>query len=180
LLPDGSNLPLVVKRLKEQDPGRFNEWTAHIQEALPDVIAIRVMEREDDRHLYLKLTYHGGLDLPAPRLSEGTMRILALTLIPFVAEPDAIYLIEEPENGIHPQAIEAVHQVLSQPFQTQILVATHSPVFVGIVKPEELLCFARRPGGPTKVISGDNHPALRDWRREEIDLGTLFAAKVLE
>lgn len=178
LLPDGSNLPLVVRRLKERDARLFEEWTDHLREALPDVRLVGVAEREEDRHLYLKLTYKNGLELPAWRLSEGTLRIIALTLIPFAAEGDAIYLIEEPENGVHPQAIEAVHQTLARTRRVQIIVATHSPVFVGTVEPHELLCFAHRDG-MTSVIPGDQHPALKRWQRD-VDLGTLFAAKVLE
>ena len=170
----GSNLPLVVRNLKQADDERFAEWLSHVQEALGDITDIRVVEREEDRHLYLKVKYKGGLELPAWRLSDGTLRVLALTLIPFCFREDAIFLIEEPENGIHPQAIEAVHEVLSDPTGIQVLVATHSPVFVGIARPDQLLCFSRKQG-QTHIIAGSEHPMLREWR-DDLDLGTLFAA----
>lgn len=174
---DGSNLPLVVKQLQERDASRFQEWIDQLRIALPDLETVRCIEREEDRHLYLKLDYKSDLSLPAWRLSEGTLRLLALTLIPFSTERDAIYLIEEPENGVHPQAVAAVHEVLSQPFDTQILVATHSPVFVSIVNPDQLLCFSCE-NGETRIVAGKEHPALKDWQRD-IDLGTLFASLVL-
>ncbi len=159
LVPDGSNLPLVVQRLRDRAPDRFAEWREQLRVALPEIESIRVIEREEDRHLYLKLHYLGGLALPSWRLSEGTLRILALTLIPFAAENEEIYLIEEPENGIHPQAVRAVYENLAQPFGIQIMLATHSPVIFGIIQPDQILCFTREAGG-TRIIPGQEHPLL--------------------
>ncbi len=177
-LPDGSNLPLVVQHLAARAPSRFQHWLDHLREALPELTDVRVVEREEDRHLYLKVVYRGGLQLPAWRLSEGTLRIIALTLIPFAAEADSVFLIEEPENGIHPRALEAVYQALRLSQEAQVLVASHSTVFIGIVRPDDLLCFSR-DGGHTRIIPGTEHPALTAWQGK-MDLGTLFAASVLE
>lgn len=172
--PSGSNLPLVVRAL---DASRKAAWVRDVQEALSDVVDIRVIEREEDKHLYLKLTYRGGVHLPTWRLSDGTLRVLALTLLPYCALEDSVFLIEEPENGIHPQAIESVFEALRAPVRFQALVATHSPVFVGVAEPAQLLCFSK-PSGATTAIRGDAHPALVDWKRG-VDIATLFAADVL-
>ena len=88
------------------------------------------------------------------------------------------YLIEEPENGIHPKALESVFQSLSSVCNAQIFCATHSPALLSLARPEQLLCFAKTAEGETDVIQGDQHPALRDWQRT-IDLETLFASGVL-
>ncbi len=174
---DGSNLPMVVRELEERHPQSYQDWTEHLREALPDVDRVEVVERAEDRHLYLQLTYSGGFKVPAWRLSEGTLRVLALTLIPFAARPDAIFLVEEPENGIHPQALEAVHQALSLASRVQVVIASHSPVFVGTVEPRDLLCFSLEDG-ETRVVKGSEHPVLESWQRD-VDLGTLFASRVL-
>jgi len=176
-LLDGSNLPLVVRRFEGDDPQRFRDWVRHVALAIPDLEAIRVVERPEDKHLYLKLRYRGGLELPAWRVSDGTLRLLALTLIAFLDAQDAVYLIEEPENGIHPQALEILYQALSSCYRSQVLVATHSPVFLGIVPPKHFLIFLKRAGS-TRIMPGPEHPVLRDWRHEA-DLVTLFAAGVL-
>ena len=44
-------------------------------------------------------------------------------------------------------------------------------------KPEELLCLTKTPAG-TEIVTGDRHPALRDWHGE-VGLGVLFGAGVL-
>jgi ABC-type transport system involved in cytochrome c biogenesis ATPase subunit len=176
---DGSNLPLVVQDLEQNHPAVFQEWVEHIRTVLADIQTITVIERPEDRHLYLAVQYAGGGDaVPSWLLSDGTLRLLALTLLAYVPEHEGIYLIEEPENGIHPQAIEAVFQSLSSVYDGQVLVATHSPLVLGLARREQILCFARNPSGAVDVVNGRDHPRLRDWRGET-DLSILYASGVL-
>jgi predicted ATPase len=176
--PDGSNLPWAVEGLRQRDGERFRRWVAHVRTALPDLVDIHTVEREDDRHRYLRIEYASGLKAPSWTVSDGTLRLLALTLIAYLDGPPRVYLIEEPENGIHPQAVETVFQSLSSAYGSQILCATHSPVVLSLAEPEQILCFARTDEGATDVVSGREHPNLREWKRTA-DLGTLFAAGVL-
>jgi len=85
---------------------------------------------------------------------------LAWTLLPYLPDEPVGYLIEEPEDGLHPKAIEGVFQSLSSVYGGQVLVATHSPLFMGLAKPAQLLCFARNPSGAVDIVRGDQHPAL--------------------
>lgn len=176
--PDGSNLPWVVNDLEKRAPEKIEDWVSHLQTALPDLIGIRTVERPDDRHRYLMLEYRGGLEVPSWMASDGTLRLLALTLPAYLPNLTGIYLIEEPENGIHPRAVETMYQSLSSVYDAQILMATHSPVILSLVEPEELLCFAKDENGATDIVLGSEHPALREWRGET-NLSTLFAAGVL-
>lgn len=177
-VPDGSNLPWVIDNLRRSDRGRFDRWIAHVQTALPDVQDVTTVERPEDRHRYVMAQYTSGLLAPSWVLSDGTLRLLALTLIAYLDEKDAIYLIEEPENGIHPRAVETIYQSLSTVWASQVLCASHSPVILGMAKPADLLCFARDETGATDIVVGSEHPRLREWQGT-VDLGTLFAAGVL-
>jgi predicted ATPase len=177
-LPDGSNLPWVVRELEQKHPERLQEWIAHIRTALPDIQAISTVERPEDRHRYLVLEYDSGLKAPSWIVSDGTLRMLALTILAYLPNLQGIYLIEEPENGIHPRAVETVFQSLSSVYDAQVLLATHSPVILSLTRPEQLLCFARTSSGETDIIRGDEHPRLADWRGE-VSISTLFASGVL-
>jgi predicted ATPase len=177
-LPDGSNLPWVVHTLEKEHPGRLQDWVKHVREALPDIERIETREREEDRHRYLVLHYKNGLTIPSWLVSDGTLRLLALTLLAYIPDLSGIYLVEEPENGIHPRAVETVYQSLSSVYGAQVLLATHSPVILGMAKPSEILCFAREQSGATDIVSGDEHPKLKEWRGK-LDLGTLFASGIL-
>lgn len=175
---DGSNLPWVVEGLQAKDPGRFDDWIAHLQTALPDLEGIRTVERADDRHRYLMLRYRGGLEVPSWTASDGTLRLLALTLLAYIPDLGGVYLIEEPENGVHPRAVETMYQSLSNVYDAQVLLATHSPIILSLVEPSQLLCFAKAEDGATDIVLGTQHPTLRDWQGET-NLATMFAAGLL-
>ncbi len=176
-VPDGSNLPLALREL-QKDPTRYQQWLAHVQTALPEIQAIEVQERQEDRHLYLEVIHQTGTRVPSWLVSDGTLRLLALTLIAYLPSEGSVYLIEEPENGLHPRAVEAVYQSLSSVYDNQILVASHSPIFLSLAKLEQILCFGKTPTGATDIIAGTEHPKLRDWRGE-VNLSVLFASGVL-
>ena len=176
--PDGSNLPWVVRDLETEQPERFVSWLAHVREALPDLKSVTTKEREEDRHRYLVITYQNGLEAPSWLVSDGTLRLLALTLLAYVPSLTGTFLIEEPENGIHPRAVETVHQSLSSVYGAQVLLATHSPVVLSMANLDEVLCFGRAADGATDVVPGRFHPRLKDWKGDA-DLGSLLASGVL-
>jgi predicted ATPase len=159
----------------------LHNWIRHLQTALPDLTDIRTSQREDDKHRYLILKYANGLEVPSWLASDGTLRLLALTLPAYLTDFRGTYLIEEPENGIHPKAAEAVFQSLSSVYDAQVLLATHSPVLLSLIKPrdsEKVLCFAKATDGSTDIESGDRHPNLQAWQGEP-NFSVLFAGGVL-
>lgn len=176
--PDGANLPWVVNALREEAPHRHRDWVGHVQTALPDLRDIGTVERPDTRHRFLQLVYADDLSIPSWMASDGTLRLLALTLPAYLPDFEGIYLIEEPENGIHPTAMETVYQSLSSVYSAQILMATHSPIVLGCAAAVDVLCFKKDDRGATDIVRGDGHPALRDWQGE-IDLSVLYASGVL-
>ncbi len=178
LKTDGSNLPWVIEDLKKRDMGAYRNWVEHIRTALPDIREIITVERQDDRHRYLKIIYDNGIQVPSWMVSDGTLRLLALTLPAYLPDFEGVYLIEEPENGIHPRAIETVFQSLSSVYNAQILLATHSPVILSMVEPKDVLCFSKTPEGVTGIVKGNEHPMLQSWHGTP-NLSVLFAAGVL-
>ena len=110
--------------------------------------------------------------------SDGTLRLLALSVPAYLPQFQGVYLIEEPENGIHPSAVEAAFQSLSSVYDAQILLATHSPVILSLADADKVLCFKKTEAGATDIVLGSEHPALRNWKGET-NLGTLFAGGVL-
>ncbi len=124
--PDGSNLPWVIRDLREKVPKQFEQWLDHIRTALPDITSVKTVIRSEDRHCYLQVHYASGLKVPSWGLSDGTLRMFALTLLPYLPDLRGVYLIEEPENGIHPRAVETVYESISSVYNAQVLTATHS------------------------------------------------------
>lgn len=177
-LPDGSNLPWVVGRLRKKNPERHRDWISHLRTALADLEDIETIERPEDRHCYMVYRYKGGLKVPSWMVSDGTLRLTALTLPAYLNALRGIYLIEEPENGIHPSAVATVFDSLSSVYDAQVLLATHSPVVLNAADVGNVLCFAKDEAGSTDIVLGTEHPKLKQWRGQA-NLGTLLASGVL-
>jgi len=69
--------------------------------------------------------------IPATRLSAGTMRFLAMAASLLMPTPPPLICIEEPELGLHPDALSLVAELLvSASARTQLIVTTHSDALV--------------------------------------------------
>jgi predicted ATPase len=185
-LPDGYNLARVAGRLlnpkangHDFDTAKAKEdWIYHLRLALPDLTDISWAQRPDDRAEYLRLHYRDGLIIPSWALSEGTLRMLGLTLPAFLPPRAGIHLIEEPEKAVHPHALEVIVNALRAIPQSQVLVTTHSPLLVDLVGKQPLLIFGKQDGAVT-ITPGDQHPALSNWDRSPA-LSSVFSAGYLQ
>lgn len=175
---DGSNVPWIIARMRDHDRENHRAWIKHLQTALPDLTDIKTIERPEDRHCYMVYEYSNGLNLPSWVVSDGTLRLTALTLPAYLVELTGTFLIEEPENGIHPRAVATAYESLSSLYDAQVLLASHSPIVLSEAVINEVLCFARDEQGATDVVLGSEHPALRNWQ-DDTDLGMLLASGVL-
>ncbi len=176
---DGSNLPRVIRRMQEEHAESFRRWLDQVRTSLPSVRDIRVVDREDDRHCYLMIRYRTGIEVPSWMVSDGTLRLLALTLPAYLPDSGRIYLVEEPEDGLHPGVVQDVYDALSSVHDSQVLLATHSPLLLSHADLEHVLCFGLGPGGAAHVIPAAWHPRLGHWQGEP-NPGVHFAAGVLE
>jgi predicted ATPase len=186
---DGTNLARVVGRLLGSNgtsrtrwppAGSVgSRWADHLRYAMPALDSIGWSRREADNAEYVQLRYRDGLEVPSWALSDGTLRMLALTVSAFLPPEPGLQMIEEPENGVHPKALEVILRSLSSvPVGQQMLLATHSPYVVQLCGLDPLLCVKRGAHG-TQVIPGSDHPAIKRWDGIP-DLGVVFAAGLLE
>ena len=90
-----------------------------------------------------------------------------------------LLVTEEPENGIHPRAIETVRAVAQHAVRLAglgIHALADGARADGVCA--DMLATRLDADGSVSVVAGDKHPRLRDWRGT-LDIGTLFAAGVL-
>ncbi|MCY3546396.1 MAG: AAA family ATPase [Gemmatimonadetes bacterium] len=155
---DGSNLPALVRRMRHDHRERFEEWLKGVQASIPELVDIRVSEREPDRAEYLVLVYDDGRESPAWLESEGTLKLLALTLLPALPPLEGLYWVVEPERSLHPSALGAVHAALSGVPGAQVLASTHSRTLIDQVRPQHVLSLDRNPAGEARVVRGSEPP----------------------
>ena len=164
LTPTGGHLPATLYRLahtsidnskkgiSNKDPEFiFARVANRLSTLIGDVSRVWV-DRDDRREiLTLQVTGKDGTKHPARSLSDSTLRFLALSVLELDATTKGVLCLEEPENGIHPERIPALLQLLqdigidpdepvdeTNPLR-QVIVNTHSPAVVSEVPDDSLL-----------------------------------------
>ena len=75
------------------------------------------------------------IPLPAQRLSDGTLRFLALAAILLQENPPPRICLEEPELGMHPDMIRMVgRMIIDASEKTQIIITTHSEQLLTVLQ----------------------------------------------
>jgi predicted ATPase len=123
--------------------------------------------------------------VPAVRLSDGTLKFLCLMAILCHESPPKLVCIEEPEAGLHPDALRLIADALKEASaRTQLVVTTHSTELVDAFtdQPESVLVCSRDASESTNIerLSAerlrlwlDDYSLGELWRRGEIG-GNIF------
>lgn len=102
--------------------------------------------------------------IPATRLSDGTVRWLALLSVLLHPNPPPLVCIEEPEIGLHPDLMPTLARLLKQASERmQLIVTTHSEALINAFTdaPENVL-VCERIGGCTTLKRLEKE-ALSEW-----------------
>ena len=119
---------------------------------------------------------HRGSDVyfDVSSFSDGTLRFIALAtlLIQPAALRPSVILLDEPELGLHPYAITILASLVKQAsVETQVILATQSPILLDHFEPEDVL-VADRVDGATSFTRLESDK-IRDWL-SEYSLGQLW------
>ena len=131
----------------------YSQVASRLSELIDDIDSVWV-DRDDRRQLLtLMVASRDGTEHPARALSDGTLRFLALAVLELDLKAEGVICLEEPENGIHPERIPKILQLLqdiatdtedeigaNNPLR-QVIINTHSPAVVQQV-PEDSLVVA--------------------------------------
>lgn len=127
-------------------------------------------------HLQVVIHEEGGFSIPAYRLSDGTLRWLALLVILLNPTPAPVTCIEEPELGLHPDIIPTLADLLRDAStRTQLILTTHSRTLVECFSDEpESVCVCEKFNGATEIqrLEADR---LKGWL-EKYSLGQLWSS----
>jgi len=193
---DGSRLAATLHRLARARGAEtvYAALAERLAGLVDDVRGVRI-ERDERRGLLtLRIVDHEGTEHPSPAISDGSLRFLALAVLELDAA-DGLLCLEEPENGVHPERVPAMLQLLhdlaadvrrpsgpDNPLR-QVIVNTHSSAVVAQTPEESLLVALSREdedarGRYRKV---ELHPLPDTWRArapdslEPVPFGRLLA-----
>lgn len=170
LEPDGSNLGLVLSQLR-LNPKVKRQMIEKLRDLYEHIEDIEVHIQGNTVQVYLQ---EKEFIIPSMRLSDGTLRYLCLLTILCHPEPPHLICIEEPELGLHPDAIASLGELLIEASsRTQLIVTTHSDILVDALsdQPEALIiCDKDDEGTKLRRIK---HEEVAAWL-EEYSLGNLW------
>lgn len=114
--------------------------------------------------------------LPAKRLSDGTLRFLALAAILLQSNPPPLICLEEPELGMHPDMIRIVAgMIVDASGKTQLILTTHSEHLLTALQDHFDVLFAFDAGLAGSVVRRFSREEYKDWRQEHT-LGELWTS----
>lgn len=120
-----------------------------------------------------------GSDYPLKphHLSDGTLRFICLTTALLQPNPPSTIIIDEPELGLHPYAIEILAELIqSTSKKTQLIVSTQSPALVDYFKQEDIIIVNRKKG--ESVFERLNKHELSSWLKD-YSLGDLWRKNII-
>lgn len=101
--------------------------------------------------------------MPAVRLSDGTLRLLGLLAILLSPSPAPLICIDEPEMGLHPDAIQMLAELFVEASErTQLIVTTHSDVLVSALTEHAESVLVCENNGGTRIKALEN-AKLQFW-----------------
>lgn len=116
------------------------------------------------------------LPLPAKRLSDGTLRFLALAAILLQSDPPPLICLEEPELGMHPDMIRMVAgMIVDASSKTQLIVTTHSEHLLTALQDDFDALFAFDAGLAGSIVRRFSREEYKSWRQEHT-LGELWTS----
>jgi energy-coupling factor transporter ATP-binding protein EcfA2 len=144
----GLGLPALFDALLSRNIPAFLTIAKRFTELFPTVQALRMINPDYGKKT-LGLTLTNGTEVGTEAMSEGMLYWLAFAVLEYL-NPFGMFLIEEPENGLHPSRIAEVMRILREVSKrTQVVMATHSPLIINELRPEEVTIVTRTPEAGT-------------------------------
>lgn len=148
----GDNLANVIQCLSERHSTRLEKIIETLRGRVPRIERV-LTETMSDGRLSLKIKDAPfGNPVLARFASDGTLKMLTLFVLLYDLDPPPFIGIEEPENFLHPRLLfELAEECRAACEHTQLLITTHSPLFVDALRAEEVRVLWRDEAGYTRT-----------------------------
>jgi predicted ATPase len=181
LRPDAGNLAAFLLHLKENYEETYNRIQETIQLIAPffDDFLLEPYQKGENELIRLEWKQKGSsIPFQPWQFSDGTLRFicLATALLQPIKPPTII--IDEPELGLHPYALQVLAALLHEASDhTQLVVSTQSTNFINHFDPDEIIVVDR--SDDTSVFKRLDHSLLEQWL-EDYAVGELIQKDIIE
>jgi predicted ATPase len=178
---DAANIAPFLLDLKNSK--RSNKTSAYSQ--IVDTIRLVtpffddfILKANDNEKVRLNWRQKGSdYPLKPQHLSDGTLRFICLATALLQPNPPSTIIIDEPELGLHPFAIEILAELIAATAKkTQLIISTQSPALVDYFEPENIIVVNRKEG--SSVFNRLNKDALSSWLND-YSLGDLWRKNIV-
>jgi predicted ATPase len=174
---DAANIAPFLLKLREKSIASYNDIIETIRLVIPFFDDFILKESQNEK---VRLNWkQKGSDYPMrPHLfSDGSMRFICLATALLQPDPPATMIIDEPELGMHPYAIELLAELIEAASQkSQVIISTQSSNLVDYFEPENIIIAFRDKGA--SIFKRLNTKELEHWM-DEYSLGDLWRKNII-
>ena len=160
---DAANIAPILLRLREEDSKCYQRIVDTIRLILP-FFSDFVLEPHYNSLLLKWRERNSDQVFSVSQASDGMLRVVALVTLLLQPEQDLpdVLILDEPELGLHPYAINVIGGLISAAAATiQVIVATQSMPLVDCFEPTDIVVVERHGGAST--FTRLNTDALSEW-----------------
>jgi predicted ATPase len=189
LLRNGSNLASVLEKIEARDKEASQRIRELLEPVIPELTRILAAPTTiyDARSLRLSLLFGQMIDgederfFDASCMSDGTLAVLGLIVAALQSFPPSLMSIEEPENHVHPGALDSIADIIEIAAQrSQVVITTHSPELLDTkwLQPENIRVVEWEKG--TTYISKLGDAPVQALQQHLMGAGELLRANALD
>lgn len=153
LRSDASNIAPFLAHLRDEEEDVYKEIVNACKLVTPFLDDFLLKPQRFGPKTKVALSWKTkGSDYPMQpyHLSDGSIRFVCLATALLQPDPPASLIIDEPELGMHPEAIRILGELItSAAKQTQLIIATQSPLLLDQFAIEDVVVVNRQEGQST-------------------------------
>jgi predicted ATPase len=181
LRPDAGNIAAFLLKMKQEQGARYQRIRETVQLIAPffNDFVLEPQTKGESELVRLEWRQQGSTFPFQPwQFSDGTIRFICLATALLQPKPPSTVVIDEPELGLHPYALEVLAQLLKESAQrTQLIVSTQSAPLLNQFEPQQVVVVERLEGA-SQFRRLEAEP-LTEWLKEYA-LGDLLQKNVIE
>jgi putative ATP-dependent endonuclease of OLD family len=136
--------------------------TSTVKNFLPGVSKIKLELRKDPYRTTTRravdISIDDGVSTHIERKGEGVQSLVALSIMRHIAQQQkgsafSVIAIDEPESHLHPEAARELRQVMMElSGSNQVVLSSHSPLFVHLTRPSSNIIVQNKRATPAKTV----------------------------
>jgi predicted ATPase len=181
LYPDGGNVAAMLYLYREKRPVVYRRILSTIQQMAPFIDDF-VLEPDKINPNNIALNWRqagNDYDFGPHHLSDGTLRMIALTTLLLQPEEDLplLVVLDEPELGLHPAGIALLGSLVRKAsHHCQVMLATQSTAFVDCFDLQDIVVVTSSDGATS--FERLDPEALKEWLAD-YSVGELWEKNVI-